>query len=98
MVKGCGAVMLSMILSSGFALAAPTPADDCSWTAYRLRRGVFASGRFQPLVVLAARVRGLWLIEEHLPHDPRRKRNEVWVLHERPEPAMRAGRQVCNSV
>ncbi len=43
MVKGCGAVMLSMILSSGFALAAPTPADDCSWTAYRLRRGVFAS-------------------------------------------------------
>ena len=44
MVKGCGAVMLSMILSSGFALAAPTPADDCSWTAYRLRRGVFTSG------------------------------------------------------
>jgi len=85
MVKGCGAVMLSMILSSGFALAARTPADDCSWTAYRLRRGVFASGRFQPLVVLAARVRGLWLIEEHLPHDPRRKRNKVSVLHARPD-------------
>ena len=85
MVKGCGAVMLSMILSSGFALAAPTPADDCSSTAYRLRRGVFASGRFQPLVVLAARVRGLWLIKEHLPHDPRRKRNKVSVLHDRPD-------------
>ena len=55
-------------------------------------------GRFPPLVVFAVRVRGLWLIEERLPHDPRRKRNEVWVLHERPEPAMRAGRQVCNSV
>ncbi len=32
MVKGCAAVTLSMILSSGFALAAPTPADDCSCT------------------------------------------------------------------
>ena len=37
------------------------------------------------LVVLAARVRGLWLIEEHLPHDPRRKRNKVSVLHDRPD-------------
>src|SRR5439155_21177022 len=43
-------------------------------------------GPFPPLVVLAVRVRGLWLIEEHFPHHPSRKRNEVWVLHERPEP------------
>src|SRR5438128_1924196 len=55
-------------------------------------------GRFALLVVLAVRVRGLWLIEEHFPHHPSRKRNEVWVLHERPDPAMRAGRQAYNSV
>src|SRR5439155_8194747 len=48
-------------------------------------------GRFPPLVVLALRVRGLWLIEERLPHDTRRKRNEVWVLHERPDPLCTLG-------
>src|SRR5437016_1938595 len=36
--------------------------------------------RFLPRVVLAGRVRGLWLIEERLPHDPSRKWHEVWVL------------------
>src|SRR2546425_5268829 len=33
------------------------------------------------LVVIAVRVRGFGLIEEHLPHDPSRKRNEIGRLH-----------------
>jgi len=32
MVKGCAPLTLFVMLSSGFALAASTPADDCSWT------------------------------------------------------------------
>src|SRR5262252_8068509 len=55
-------------------------------------------GRLLPLVVLAMRVRGLWLIEEYLPHDPSRKRNEVWVLHESPDMPILAERRGCNSV
>jgi len=40
-------------------------------------------GRFPPVIVRAVRARGLWLIEEHLPPNPSRKRHEGWVLHER---------------